>query len=222
MQIDVVSDTICPWCFIGKRRLARALAERPDMEFDVRWRAFRLDPTVPPQGVERRAYLKAKFGDGERPKAMSKTIRAAGESEAIAFAFDRILRTPNTIDSHRLIRWAGNEGLQDEIVEALFKAYFEDGRDIGNLDILVEIAGETGMDSALVADLLEEDADRALIEREDELAHRMGISGVPTFIFANKYAVSGAHDPDTLLQVIDKAAKEAVEVTEDGKELPSP
>ena len=222
MQIDVVSDTICPWCFIGKRRLARALAERPDIEFDVRWRAFRLDPTIPPEGVDRRAYLKAKFGDGERPKAMSEAIRTAGESEAIAFAFDRIARTPNTLDSHRLIRWAGNEGLQDEIVEALFKAYFEDGRDIGNLDILVEIASETGMDSALVADLLEEDADRALIEREDELAHRMGISGVPTFIFANKYAVSGAHDPETLLQVIDKAAKEAMQVTEDGKELPSP
>ena len=209
MQIDVVSDTICPWCFIGKRRLARALAERPDMEFDVRWRAFRLDPSVPPEGVERRAYLKVKFGDGERPRAMSEAIRAAGEGEAIAFAFDRIAKTPNTIDSHRLIRWAGNDGLQDEIVEALFKAYFEDGRDIGNLDILVEIAGETGMDSALVADLLEEDADRALIEREDELAHRMGISGVPTFIFANKYTVSGAHEPETLVQVIDKAAKDA-------------
>jgi predicted DsbA family dithiol-disulfide isomerase len=209
MQIDVVSDTICPWCFIGKRRLARALAERPDIEFDVRWRAFRLDPSVPPEGVERRAYLKAKFGDGERPKAMSEAIVAAGTGEDIAFAFDRILRTPNTVDSHRLIRWAGNEGLQDEVVEALFKAYFEDGRDIGNLDILVEIAGETGMDTALVADLLEEGADRELIEREDELAHRMGISGVPTFIFANKYAVSGAHDPETLLQVIDKAAGEA-------------
>jgi predicted DsbA family dithiol-disulfide isomerase len=222
MQIDVVSDTICPWCFIGKRRLARALAERPDIEFDVRWRAFRLDPTIPPEGVERRAYLKAKFGDGERPKATSEAIVAAGTGEDIAFAFDRILRTPNTIDSHRLIRWAGNEGLQDEIVENLFKAYFEDGRDIGNLDILVEIAGETGMDTALVADLLEEGADRELIEREDDIAHRMGISGVPTFIFANKYAVSGAHDPETLVQVIDKAVKEAVAVATEETEPPSP
>src|ERR1700684_3769345 len=107
MQIDVVSDTICPWCFIGKRRLARALIERPAIEFDVRWRAFRLDPTIPPEGVERRVYLKAKFGDGERPKAMSEAIVEAGTGEDIAFAFDRILRTPNTIDSHRLIRWAG-------------------------------------------------------------------------------------------------------------------
>jgi len=217
MQIDVVSDTICPWCFIGKRRLGRALIERPDIVFDVRWRAFRLDPTIPPEGVERRAYLKAKFGDGERPKAMSEAILAAGESEAIAFAFERIAKTPNTIDSHRLIRWAGSADLQDQMVETLFKAYFEEGRDIGDLDVLVELAGDAGMDTALVADLLEEGADREIVEREDETAHRMGISGVPTFIFANKYAVSGAHDPETLLQVIDKVAGEAAE-----KEPPSP
>ncbi|MGH6872424.1 MAG: DsbA family oxidoreductase [Rhizomicrobium sp.] len=211
MQIDVVSDTICPWCFIGKRRLARALAERPDIEFDVRWRAFRLDPGVPPEGVDRRAYLKAKFGDGERPRAMSEAIRAAGAEEAIAFAFDRIARTPNTVDSHRLIRWAGGAGLQDEVVEALFHAYFEEGRDIGDIDVLVDIADQAGMDTSLVADLLEEGADREIIQREDDLAHRMGISGVPTFIFANKYAVSGAHDPDTLVQLIDKVAGEAAE-----------
>jgi predicted DsbA family dithiol-disulfide isomerase len=220
MQIDVVSDTICPWCFIGKRRLARALIERPSIEFDVRWRAFRLDPAIPPEGVERKAYLRAKFGDGERPKAMSEAIRAAGESEDIAFAFDRIARTPNTIDSHRLIRWAGGAGLQDEVVEALFQAYFEDGRDIGDIDVLVEIADQTGMDTALVADLLEQGADREIVEREDEMAHKMGISGVPTFIFANKYAVSGAHDHETLLEVIDKAAKEAEEAAEE--EPPSP
>jgi predicted DsbA family dithiol-disulfide isomerase len=211
MLIDVVSDTICPWCFIGKRRLARALAERPDLEFDVRWRAYRLDPTVPAEGVDRKAYLKAKFGDGDRPRAMSEAIRQAGESEEIAFAFDRILKTPNTVDSHRLIRWAGGAGLQDEMVEALFKAYFEEGRDIGDIDVLVEIASETGMDTALVADLLEEGADREIIEREDALAHKMGITGVPTFIFANKYAVSGAHDPETLLELIDKVVKEAAE-----------
>jgi predicted DsbA family dithiol-disulfide isomerase len=219
MQIDVVSDTICPWCFIGKRRLQRALIERPDMEFDVHWRAFRLDPTIPPEGVDRKAYLRAKFGDGERPRAMSEAIVAAGAAEDIAFAFDRVAKTPNTIDSHRLIRWAGGAGVQDEMVEALFKAYFEDGRDIGDIDVLVEIADQTGMDTALIADLLEEGADRDAIVREDELAHRMGISGVPTFIFANKYAVSGAHDPETLLEVIDKAAKEAAEAE---NEPPSP
>jgi predicted DsbA family dithiol-disulfide isomerase len=218
MQIDVVSDTICPWCFIGRRRLARALAMRPDIEFDVHWRAYRLDPTVPPGGVDRKEYLRAKFGDGDRPKAMSEAIRAAGMSEDIAFAFDRIAKTPNTVDSHRLIRWAGGAGLQDEVVEALFKAYFEDGRDIGDIDVLVEIANETGMDSALVADLLEEGSDREIIAREDELAHKMGITGVPTFIFANKYAVSGAHDPETLLELIDKVAKEAAEAAAEAEE----
>ncbi|HEX3673369.1 MAG TPA: DsbA family oxidoreductase [Rhizomicrobium sp.] len=222
MQIDVVSDTICPWCFIGKRRLARAMAMRPDIEFDVHWRAYRLDPTAPPEGVDRKEYLRAKFGDGERPKAVSEAIRAAGLSEDIAFAFDRIAKTPNTVDSHRLIRWAGGAGLQDEVVEALFKAYFEDGRDIGDIDVLVEIANETGMDSALVADLLEEGSDREIIAREDELAHKMGITGVPTFIFANKYAVSGAHDPETLLEVIDKIAKEQAEAAAEQEEPPSP
>ncbi|HEY1838122.1 MAG TPA: DsbA family oxidoreductase [Rhizomicrobium sp.] len=217
MQIDVVSDTICPWCFIGKRRLSRALALRPDMEFDVKWRAFRLDPTIPREGVERKAYLKAKFGDGERPSAMSAAIREAGTNEGISFAFDEIAKTPNTTASHCLIRWADTAGVQDEMVERLFRAYFEEGQDIGDPDILVELARDAEMDTALVADLLEQNADRALIEREDELAHRMGISGVPTFIFANKYAISGAHDPNALLQVIDKTAAELAAPAEEAE-----
>lgn len=211
MQIDVVSDTICPWCFIGKRRLSRALALRPDIEFDVRWRAFRLDPTIPREGVDRKTYLKAKFGDGERPKAMSDTIREAGTNEGIVFAFDDIARTPNTTASHCLIRWAGTAGVQDEVVERLFRAYFEEGMDIGNPDILADLAGDVEMDTALIADLFEQNADRELVEREDALAHRMGISGVPTFIFANKYSLSGAHDPNALVQVIDKVMNEAEE-----------
>lgn len=208
MQIDIVSDTVCPWCFIGKRRLERAIAARPNMDFDIRWRAYRLDPTVPAEGVDRKAYLKAKFGDGPRPKAMTDALRAAGESENIAFAFDEIAKTPNTIDSHRIIRWAGTAGLQNEIVELMFRAYFEQGRDIGKTDELLKIATEAGMDTGLVADLLAQGADKELIEREDTLAHRMGISGVPTFIFANKLAISGAHETPTLLDMIDRAAIE--------------
>jgi predicted DsbA family dithiol-disulfide isomerase len=215
MQIDVVSDTICPWCFIGKRRLYRALAMRPEMEFDVKWRAFRLDPTIPRDGVDRKAYLKAKFGDGERPRAMSQAIVEAGTNEGIAFAFDEIAKTPNTTASHCLIRWAATAGVQDEVVERLFRAYFEEGLDIGNPDVLVEMAGDAEMDTALVADLLEQDADRELIAREDEFAHKMGISGVPTFIFANKYAISGAHDPNALLEVIDKTASELTKPAEE-------
>ena len=208
MQIDIVSDTVCPWCFIGKRKLELALAQRPDIPFDIRWRAYRLDPDVPRGGVDRRAYMKAKFGDSPRTSAMSDAIKAAGDSVDIAFAFDRIEKRPDTIDSHRLIRWAANDDRQNDVVERLFKAYFEDGRDIGDPAVLIEVANEAGMDGKLVEELLAKDADRELIEHEDALAHRMGISGVPTFIFANKYLISGAHDADKLVRVIDKTQSE--------------
>ena len=208
MQIDIVSDTVCPWCFVGKRKLEQALSLRPDIAFDIRWRAYRLDPDVPRGGVDRRAYMKAKFGDSPRTSAMSDAIKAAGESVHIAFAFDRIEKRPDTIDSHRLIRWAATSGKQNDVVERLFKAYFEEGRDIGDPAVLIDVAGETGMDADLVKDLLAKDADRELIEQEDALAHRMGISGVPTFIFANKYLISGAHDADKLVKVIDKTLSE--------------
>lgn len=211
MQIDVISDTVCPWCYIGKRRLARAFAARPGVPFDVRWRAYRLDPTVPRQGYDRKAYLQAKFGDGERVKAMGEAIRAAGESEGIAFAFDSIQRTPNTTDSHRLVRWAGTAGVQNDVVERLFAAYFEQGRDIGDRKVLTAIAAEAGMDSDLVHELLAQEADTEIVEREDALAHKMGVTGVPTFIFGNKYSASGAHDPEILLQLIDKVAGELTE-----------
>lgn len=209
MQIDIVSDTVCPWCFIGKKKLEKALAMRPDIEFDIRWRAYRLDPTVPRAGVDRRAYMRAKFGDGARTSTMTDALKTAGTAEHIAFAFDRIEMRPDTTDSHRLIRWAGSIGKQTEIVEALFKAYFEDGRDIGNAAVLKAIAAEAGMDGELVGELLAGDADRDIVEREDALAHQMGISGVPTFIFANKYLVSGAYDADKLVRVIDKVQAEA-------------
>ena len=208
MQIDIVSDTVCPWCFIGKRRLEKALALRPDIKFDIRWRAYRLDPSIPPEGVDRKQYMQAKFGNNPNRQAMQDALNQAGESEDIAFAFDRIARSPNTLDSHRLIRWSATAGVQNEVVERIFEAYFEDGRDIGNADVLIEIASDAGMDSATVADLLEQGADRELIENEDAMAHRLGISGVPTFIFENKYIVSGAHDPEQLLRVIDTVAGE--------------
>ena len=220
MQIDIVSDTVCPWCFIGKRRLERALALRPDMEFDIRWRAYRLDPTIPPEGVDRKQYMQAKFGNNPNRQAMQDALNQAGDGEGIAFAFDKIARSPNTIDSHRLIRWAASAGVQNEVVERLFEAYFEEGRDIGNADVLVEIASDAGMDSATVADLLEQGADREIIENEDAMAHRLGITGVPTFIFQNKYLVSGAVDPEALLEIIDKVTALAAESGEsdEGKE----
>lgn len=205
MQIDVVSDTVCPWCFIGKRRLDRALAMRPDVEAQVFWRPYRLDPTIPKEGVDRKAYLKAKFGDGPRNSAMGDALRSEGASEGITFAFDKIARTPNTLDSHRLIRWAAGQGVQDDVVERLFSAYFLEGRDIGDAGVLTDVAREAGMDSALVGELLTKDADLAVVEREAGMANQMGISGVPTFIFDSRFMISGAREPEILAKIIDRA-----------------
>ncbi|MEI9989594.1 MAG: DsbA family oxidoreductase [Rhizomicrobium sp.] len=205
MQIDVVSDTVCPWCFIGKRRLGRALAMRPDVPVEVFWRPYQLDPTIPREGVDRRAYMKAKFGDSPRTAAMGETIRGEGAGEGIDFALDKIVKSPNTLDSHRLIRWAGGAGVQDDVVERLFKAYFIEGRDIGDPGVLTDVAGEAGMDTVLVRNLLAGDADYALVEREAGMANQMGISGVPTFIFDSKFMISGAREPEILARVIDKA-----------------
>jgi predicted DsbA family dithiol-disulfide isomerase len=212
MQIDVVSDTVCPWCFIGKRRLGRALAMRPAVEVQVFWRPYRLDPTIPREGVDRRAYMKAKFGDNPRSVAMGEAIRGEGAGEGIEFAFDKILKSPNTLDSHRLIRWAGGVGVQDDVVERLFKAYFVEGRDIGNATVLTEIAGEAGMDAALVGDLLAKDSDLAEVEREAGMANQMGISGVPTFIFDSRFMISGGREPEILARIIDRAVEAAGEV----------
>jgi predicted DsbA family dithiol-disulfide isomerase len=207
MQIDIVSDTVCPWCFIGKRRIARAIAMRPEMTFDVHWRPYRLDPTIPPEGVDRRAYLKAKFGDSPRSAEMGEIIRKEGTGEGIDFHFDKIERSPNTLDSHRVIRWAASAGVQDDLVERMFDAYFVHGRNIGDRAVLAEIAAGAGMDSNLVADLLDKGADKDIVEKEDLLAHEMGISGVPTFIFENRYMISGAREPEILVRIIDKAVE---------------
>jgi predicted DsbA family dithiol-disulfide isomerase len=205
MQIDVVSDTVCPWCFIGKRRLQRALALRPVVEAQVFWRPYRLDPTIPREGVDRKAYLRARFGDSPRSAAVGEALRGEGAGEGIDFAFDKIAKTPNTLDSHRLIRWAGSADKQDEVVERLFKAYFLKGRDIGDTQVLIDIAADAGMDSALVSELLAKDADLALVEREAGVANQMGISGVPTFIFDNRFMISGAREPEILAKIIDRA-----------------
>jgi predicted DsbA family dithiol-disulfide isomerase len=205
MQIDFISDTVCPWCFIGKRRLARAIAMRPNIAFDVRFRPYRLDPTVPKGGMDRDAYMTAKFGKNGGISEAMRVIAAEGAKEGIEFDFAAIRRTPNTLDSHRLIRWAELTGVQDDVVERLFAAYFENGQDIGDIRVLAEIADLSGMDGAQIADRLESDQDAALVEREDKLAHEMGVTGVPAMIFANKVAASGAREPEVLAMVMDKA-----------------
>ena len=218
MQIDVISDTVCPWCFIGKRRLARALEMRPEVEFEILWRPYQLDPNVPREGLDRAAYMKAKFGEGPRVSAMSDTLKAEGLREGISFAFEKIERRPNTLDSHRLIRWAMAAGVQDAVVERLFSAYFLEGRDIGDPAVLEFLAADAGMDSIEVADLFLGDTDLAAVERETKLAGEMGITGVPTFIFANKFVLSGAREAEVLVQVIDKALEAAEEADEEAAE----
>lgn len=207
--IDIISDTICPWCLIGKRRFERALAQRPDLEVQIDWRPYQLNPEMPRAGLDRKSYLEAKFGGPERAQQVYDRIRDAGVEEGIDFDFQGIPRTPNTIDSHRLIHWAANAGVQDMVVERLFQAYFEHGEDIGDRLVLLDIAEASGMDRGLVADLLEEEADAELIRKEDGLAREMGVQGVPCFIIDRKYVVSGAQDPEVFLKAFDLAEENA-------------
>ncbi|SLN55067.1 DsbA family oxidoreductase [Oceanibacterium hippocampi] len=204
MQIDIVSDTVCPWCYIGKRKLEAALAQRPDLKPDIHWRAFQLNPDMPAEGMDRATYLAAKFGGAEAAGKVYGQIEAAARRAGLDLDFAGIPRSPNTIDSHRLIHWSHSTGLQNEVSEALFRAYFIENRDIGSAEVLTEVAAGAGMDAALVRDLLAGDSDRDRIREEDASARQMGINGVPFFIFNRQYAVSGAQDPEVFLQVFER------------------
>jgi predicted DsbA family dithiol-disulfide isomerase len=218
MQIDVISDPVCPWCFIAKRRLARALAQRPDVPFEVYWRPYRLDPTIPKEGYDRHSYMNAKFAN--EIGNMHQLLTAEGAKEGILFDFAAIRRSPNTIDAHRLIRWAETSGVQDDVAERLFIAYFENGDDISDIRVLADIADLCGMDGVEVAELLESDADIGLVEREEQLAVEMGVTGVPAMIFGGKLVVPGACDPEVLLAIIDQvlAGSQAQADSEDTEE----
>lgn len=208
VTIDVVSDVMCPWCFIGKRRLEEATG-LVDVPLDIRWRPYQLDPTLPPEGKDRKLYLDEKFGGPERAQAIYARITETGRGDGIPFAFDRIERSPNTLDCHRLIKWAQSEGRQDAVVERLFRAYFVDGIDLSRRESLVAIATECGMDGALVDELLQGDADVAETQAEIETAQRIGVTGVPCFIIDGRYAVVGAESPENIANAIRQAAAEA-------------
>ncbi len=208
MDIDIFSDTICPWCFIGKRRLERALAERPQPDLTIHWRAFQLNPDMPAGGMDRSQYLELKFGGASNAKAIYDQVRAAGESEGIDFAFERMKRTPNTIDSHRLIRYAGQKGRQDAVVQALFDAYFLRAEDIGDPEVLTAAAAEAGLDGEETRAFLAGDAEAEAVRAEDASARQAGISGVPCFIFNGQHALAGAHAPEVLHQLFDLANQE--------------
>lgn len=209
INIDIVSDAVCPWCFIGKRRLEAAL-DLAQGEFDVfvGWRPFQLNPDMPAGGADRKSYLAAKFGGPDRADRMYQSVREAGASAGIAFRFEDIQRTPSTIDAHRLIGVSGRAGVQDAVVEALFRAYFLEGRDIGDRAVLAGIAADAGLDPKVVGQYLAGTEDVERVRKEDETARRMGIQGVPCFIFNRKYAVSGAQEPEVLLQVMRRVKQE--------------
>ena len=205
MQVAIVSDTICPWCYIGKRRFEHAHAGRP-ADLVVEWRPYQLNPDIPAEGVDRMRYLVAKFGSEDRVAEIFTAIEEAGEAEGIQFAFDRIARTPNTVDSHRLIEFAGQRGAQDGMVEALFHRYFEQGEDISDHGVLVAAADDGGLDEGEVRRFLDGSDGIEEVRKESEAASRAGISGVPCFIFEGRYAVSGAQSPDVFERVFELTA----------------
>jgi predicted DsbA family dithiol-disulfide isomerase len=203
MRIDIFSDTVCPWCFIGKRRLERALGDDLPEDLEIQWRAFQLNPEMPAEGMDRRAYLEAKFGGAEGARRVYDQIMQAGQGEGIDFQFNVIPRTPNSVQSHRLIRFAMNQGKEDAVVERLFTGYFLEGKDIGDNQVLADLAEASGLRRGEVETFLAGDELREEVLGEDLYARQQGINGVPCFIFNGRYALSGAQDPAILRQVID-------------------
>ena len=201
LAIDVVSDVICPWCFLGKRHLDLAL-ENIGFETDITWRPFFLDPGIPPGGIARIDYMRNKFGSDERIKELQKPLHEAGAKVGLAYEFEKVTRTPNTMDAHRLIRWAKDAGTQTDVVDRLFKLYWLEGADIGDPAVLARVSP----DAARLAG----DEDRDAVMDEARNAQRMGVTGVPTYIIANRYSVSGAHPPEALRSALQRARTEQV------------
>ena len=211
MNIDIVYDTVCPWCYIGKRRFEQALALRPHLSPTVRWRPFLLNPGMPEGGVDRNTYLIQKFGGEQRARTIYGAICTVGRSVDIDFAFERIARTANSVNSHRFVLHAAENDRVDSAVEALFFAYFVSGRDIGKVSELVEIGTRLGLDATDLERYLTGDEDVRLVYEEHARAHRLGVNGVPSFVFDGRMAIAGAHDPAVLARVLDAAAQEGAD-----------
>ncbi|WP_428661577.1 DsbA family oxidoreductase [Reyranella sp.] len=209
IYVDIVSDTICPWCYIGKRRFERALDLSGRNDIAISWRPFQLNPDMPPEGMTRDDYVRAKFGGGDRPRQIYQAIAESGREAGIEFQFSKIKRTPNTVLSHRLVHWSAKQERQDEVVAELFRAYFEDGLDVGDLEILVECARRAGLDRELARKFLLSEEGRQEVVASDVYARRLGINGVPCFIVNRKYAVSGAQPPSAFVEVFNLAERDA-------------
>ncbi|MDC7789240.1 DsbA family oxidoreductase [Rhodoplanes sp. TEM] len=207
MPIDVVSDVVCPWCFIGKRRLERALAATADIPVTVRWRAYFLNPWVPREGIGRRDYLERKFGSVERYMANAPRMVAAAEAEGLVYAIDRIERQPNTIDCHRLIKWAGeaDPATASAMKQRLMELYFTEAQDLSQRAVLLRAAADVGLDPHATGERLATTEDEDVVTAEAEAAQRAGVDGVPCFVFGGVLAVSGAQSPDYLAGAIRRA-----------------
>lgn len=204
LAVEVISDVICPWCFIGKRRLEKAVGAH-DVAVKMRWLPFQLNPSMPKEGISRREYRTKKFGSWERSKELDDRVIAVGKDEGIDFAFDRIERTPNTLDAHRLIWLGDKEGLQDAVVEALFRAYFTEGRDIGNQPTLLNVVSEAGMDRVKAEAVLNGSDGLEVLKEAEALSRRHHVDSVPFFIVNRQITLSGAQQPNAFLEAFGQA-----------------
>jgi predicted DsbA family dithiol-disulfide isomerase len=207
VSLDVFSDVICPWCFIGKRRLEKAVAAQQH-EVRVRWLPFQLNPSMPKEGISRKEYRTRKFGSWERSQELDAKVVAVGKTEGIHFAFDRIERTPNTLDAHRVIWLADKDGVQSTVVEALFRAYFTEGRDLSNQQTLLDVVAEAGLDRGMAEGVLSGDEGMVAIKEAGEQARRVGVDGVPFFIVNRTTMLSGAQQPEVFLEAFRQLAAE--------------
>lgn len=211
LTIEVVYDLVCPWCYLGVRRLLRTLRRRPDLLFELSWRAFLLNPDMPRGGMARPDYVVRKFGGEDRARRLYGSIAEIGRAEGISFRFDRISRTPSSVDAHRLVRYAALHGCADATVEALFATYFTDGQDVGDLRVLTAVAGSCGLDPVGARRFLGSEADVDAVYADNLRAHRLGINGVPCFVVGGRHAIAGAQEPEVIERLLDVAAVEAVE-----------
>ncbi len=206
LSVEVVHDLVCPWCYLGTRRLLRTVRRRPDLLVDLVWRPFLLNPDMPRLGMSRSDYVVRKFGGEDRARRLYSSIAEIGRAEGVQFRFDRVRRTPSSVDAHRLVRWAARFGRATEVVEALFAAHFADGRDLGDSTVLCAIAGSCGLDAARPAALLASDAELDGVQADNLRAHRLGINGVPCFVVGARHAIAGAQEPEVIERLLDVAA----------------
>lgn len=211
LPVEIVYDLVCPWCYLGVRRLFRTFRRRPDLLFDLSWRTFLLNPDMPRTGMARPDYVVRKFGGEERAKRLYASISELGLREGVAFAFHKIRRTPSSIDAHRMVRFAARHGLADTMVETLFSVHFTEGYDIGDHGVLIAVAHACGLDAAEAKAFLATDQETEAVHADNLRAHRLGINGVPCFVIGGKHAIAGAQEPEVIERLLDVAAVEAAE-----------